>query len=558
MKTRRNLICALAVFAVSAVMAPVAQAALVVSKRPTANVNCSTNYCTATAADAVMNVDDLKALLKQHNQWLDAGNTAPSIVFATPFRFSKPYVLTLYAQSGAIIIKRSISVLGKGGLYFNTNAGLSLQNGSTIDFWDLGGQLQINDEAYQLVGDVASLGKGVSGGFGHFALARDYDAGQDGIYKTSPGTGYFQGDIEGLGHTISNLSINDPTASDNVGLISYLYFGSIRDLGLINANIVGGQSAYVGGLAGQSQGTIEHSSVSGTVSGASALEVGGLVGFATDSGQFVSSYSAASVSGGNRAGGLVSTFDGTSITDCFASGAVTVSDGGTAGGLVGVIGSGGLAGPVTYSFATGPVQGGANAIAGGFVGATVDGIEYSYAKGAVSAGASSTVGGFAGYVGGSRVDQDYATGSATGGDNSVVGGFVGNNAYSDIRYVYALGAVSTGTGGAAGGVLGSQQHLLSYAYSTGAVTGLSGSTLGGAVGTDQGRKDIFRAYWDTDSSGISNPSQGAGSRANDYGIDGLTTSQFQSELPKGFDRQFWRQDPAINNGVPYLRALPPQ
>lgn len=112
--------------------------------------------------------------------------------------------------------------------------------------------------------------------------------------------------------------------------------------------------------------------------------------------------------------------------------------------------------------------------------------------------------------------------------------------------------------GYAGRFLGRQVGLLSYGYATGAVSGQAGSTVGGVAGIDFRHKDIYRTYWDTETGGISNPGQGAGSPLGDYGVDGLTTSQLQSGLPKGFDRQFWRQDAGINNGLPYLRALTPK
>ena len=68
---------------------------------------------------------------------------------------------------------------------------------------------------------------------------------------------------------------------------------------------------------------------------------------------------------------------------------------------------------------------------------------------------------------------------------------------------------------------------------------------------------IADTYWDTDTSGITDPSQGAGNIANDPGITGLTTQQFQSGLPTGFDPKIWAEKSTINNGLPYLIANPP-
>lgn len=40
-------------------------------------------------------------------------------------------------------------------------------------------------------------------------------------------------------------------------------------------------------------------------------------------------------------------------------------------------------------------------------------------------------------------------------------------------------------------------------------------------------------------------------------MTGLTTTQFTSGLPKGFNRKTWAEKPGVNNGYPYLIANPP-
>ena len=69
---------------------------------------------------------------------------------------------------------------------------------------------------------------------------------------------------------------------------------------------------------------------------------------------------------------------------------------------------------------------------------------------------------------------------------------------------------------------------------------------------------VTNDYWDLDTSGITDPSQGAGNIPNDPGITGLTTQQLQSGLPAGLDPAVWAEDPNINNGLPYLINNPPQ
>jgi hypothetical protein len=83
--------------------------------------------------------------------------------------------------------------------------------------------------------------------------------------------------------------------------------------------------------------------------------------------------------------------------------------------------------------------------------------------------------------------------------------------------------------------------------------------LGGLIGFDAkgNSTGIASSYWDTDTSGITNPSQGAGNISNDPGITGLTTLQLQSALPAGLSSSIWGQNSGINGGLPYLLAVPP-
>ena len=124
----------------------------------------------------------------------------------------------------------------------------------------------------------------------------------------------------------------------------------------------------------------------------------------------------------------------------------------------------------------------------------------------------------------------YATGSVSGTNN--VGGLVGSN-HGSVNLSYSTGAVSGGTA-TAGGLVGFNVGSISKSYSIGAVSGSQGY-IGGFVGNDPNETISF-GYWDTDTSGISNPAQGAGSPANDPGIEGLTSAQLQAKLAYGFEK----------------------
>jgi hypothetical protein len=105
-------------------------------------------------------------------------------------------------------------------------------------------------------------------------------------------------------------------------------------------------------------------------------------------------------------------------------------------------------------------------------------------------------------------------------------------------------------------LLGKNEGTASSSYAVGPVTNIG--RFGGVVGEDDGKSpDMNSVYWDLDTSGISDPSKGAGNRTNDPGTTGLTDAQLKSGLPDGFAPAIWGQNPNINNGYPYLLANPP-
>jgi hypothetical protein len=145
-------------------------------------------------------------------------------------------------------------------------------------------------------------------------------------------------------------------------------------------------------------------------------------------------------------------------------------------------------------------------------------------------------------------------GNVSGGNGMSLGGLLGYNdsANGFLNNDYAMGAIGGGTDSAVGGLVGTDNGgSINKSYSTGVPTGGSGSYIGGLIGVDDGGTNTF-SYWDTTTSGITNLSQGAGNISNDAGITGLTTTQLQSGLPKGFGAATWAESPDINGGLPYL------
>ncbi|MGH3056096.1 MAG: hypothetical protein ACRDL7_14070 [Gaiellaceae bacterium] len=126
---------------------------------------------------------------------------------------------------------------------------------------------------------------------------------------------------------------------------------------------------------------------------------------------------------------------------------------------------------------------------------------------------------------------------------------------------YATGGVSALTHSYCGSLVGDMiigSSILS-SYSDASVSAGTSSTLGGLVGSAGNNvgRTLTDTYWDLETSGIGDPSQGVGTMANFPGVTGLTTAQFQSGLPTGFSSAVWGSSSAVNGGYPYLLALPP-
>ncbi|WP_042169601.1 cadherin-like beta sandwich domain-containing protein [Paenibacillus gorillae] len=194
---------------------------------------------------------------------------------------------------------------------------------------------------------------------------------------------YFEGILQGNGHAIKGLNINRP--SENViGLFQYIYLGSVSDLNIVQANVVGGDdvgilaglhnsntitnvrtsgsvsgNSNVGGLVGSlHSGTIKASSSAATVIG-SGDAIGGLVGQSYSA--IETSYTEGNVHGLNKVGGLVGEAIGSTISNSFAIGEVK-ADTASAGGLIGRSNQG----TYTNLYAAGKIQGGS--AVGGLVG----------------------------------------------------------------------------------------------------------------------------------------------------------------------------------------------
>ncbi|MBR0803991.1 filamentous hemagglutinin N-terminal domain-containing protein [Bradyrhizobium japonicum] len=464
---------------------------------------------------------------------------------------------------------------------------------------------------YAVITDVNALQNINTNRSGNYVLGANIDASATAGWNGGAGftpiggigdiSSYFSGIFDGLGHHISNLTINRPS-SDNIGLFGYIDGGTIRNVGLEGGSVTGNNA--VGGLVGSSglwvyggTSSVAYNTISnvynmGNVTGSGAM-VGGLVGDAYIT-TISNSYATGTVAGYGAAGGLGGRVVASSISNSYATGNVSaVWDG--AGGLIGYnigtwVGPGPAdyaIGTVSHSHATGTVTGGVNV--GGLLGYSNIGlVTDSYATGNVSGtgsngGTGTAAGGLVGFASYSQVERSYATGNVSGVD--AVGGLVGGDWYGGtVSQSYATGNVS-GTR-SVGGLVGHSNEAVSVldSYATGAVSG--NSEVGGLVGVNQ-ESHVGRSYFAGTVSGASNvgaivgmnwdggdvtqsyanrdtSGQSAACGASFGGgiCDGgmLTTAQLRDPftfIANGYDfAAVWGKSVSgANNGMPVLRAF---
>ena len=154
----------------------------------------------------------------------------------------------------------------------------------------------------------------------------------------------YTGTFDGGNHTITGLKI-DQSGTDNVGLIGYLGSGGkVQDVTLTEVNVTGG--TYVGGIAGQNDGTVENCSVNGTVTGRGFNDTGGIVG--TNYGTISGCSAEGTVTGNTNVGGIsglcvpnydtgTSSLIGSTIEGCHSTAAVSGIS--SVGGVVGNLGN---------------------------------------------------------------------------------------------------------------------------------------------------------------------------------------------------------------------------
>jgi len=482
--------------AITCMLASCAHAAMTVSSAKTRNVTCSGGVCTPTRGNANLNVGQLQTMLASSDVTVKSSASTRALGVLDPLTWAGSHRLTLDAYQ-SIHVRAPIVVEGTSGLTLITNDG-----GTGGDYtFENGGSANFWDLASSLVINGQS-----------YTLVGDIKTFASDVI---PGDPYQYFAFANSYDASADGSYSDaPVAS---------FAGTLEGLGNQILNLtVSQRGSKVEGLISSLAGTVRDIALA-NVNISTYGFAGALAGESGPRGTIIHASASGTVTAKGKnsvAGGLVAVNEW-EIVDSSADVTVYAAN---AGGLVGT-----NKWEIDFCHAIGSVSSPLNA--GGLVGNNLGTIFQSYATGSSSAlKKQARAGGLVGYNDPGSIIQSYATGAATG-------------------------SIS---GAEAGGLAGVNKAQIAQTYSTGSVSAVSGPA-GGLIGDDNhDSANVSVAYWDFDTSGITDPGQGAGSPYGDPGITGLTDAQLKSTLPAGFDPKIWGQNPNINNGWPYLLANPPQ
>lgn len=398
--------------------------------------------------------------------------------------------------------------------------------------------------------DLKAIGKGAYLYSSDYVLTKDIDASasehemcnEDGCNgfisigknKDAADSTVFWGNIDGLNHTISSLTIWLPCEQD-VAFISYLG-GSVSNLKFDRIHVTGRitESNFVASVAAKQMGTIKNVHVTnGFVQGQNY--VGGIVGEGTrryDENAIIDSVSfQGDIKGSQRVGGIVGETD-MDVLRAETDVNIVVMDQ-DAGGIVGY-----LTGHVFQSRSSGTITPDAYEVdeVGGIAG---------YSKGGISECVSTmdlirsgsfyldeSIGGIVGE--GGLVSASYALGTVEG--KRYVGGIAGNGA---VEYSYAMGSVHGSE--YVGGLVG--YGTIRNSYAANIVQG--DSRVGGLIG--MAADTVVSSYWNTDISGLDTSAGGTGLTTakmmkfssfagwdtlgyNEYVIDGTDTCDYYKDF----------------------------
>jgi len=401
--------------------------------------------------------------------------------------------LALNAAQGGIRLNDNVALSGSGAsLELNSKNGHSLKDDKSVTLSGTDARFSANGESYQVVQNLKQLRDIENDMTGRYVLGNQITG--QGRFKTLGEKSAFTGKLDGLGNTISDLSIYGTTAF--VGLFS-ANLGQISNLNLERISTNGSSSSQsIGTLTGLNMGSIRNVKAKDirVTAGSSFNSLGGLVGLnlngdianASVSGQVIGSRYTMAI--GGLVGESVSNPDGTArITNSHAD--ITLAgqanDGfRSAGGLVGS----NRDSVIANSSSTGTINlAGVNLNIGGLVGENTGNgrISNSSSSTNVSSSQARRIGGLVGFNQGSLVNA-HATGEVTGNGTEAIGGLVGKNQGGSIANSSASSRVSDLYGKNVGGLVGhNQDGRIDNASFSGTVKGGRNANIGGLIGTNQ-------------------------------------------------------------------------
>ncbi|WP_175718573.1 GLUG motif-containing protein [Burkholderia anthina] len=481
-------------------------------------------------------------------------NTQGDLTVGGPVAWNSDRSLTLTSQKGNVDLTQTLSATGANAS-LNVNAAdkiriddavkltgrnahleLNAKNGHTLSNRNavvtLSGDnasFRSNGEDYTVLHTVADLRNVDANLGGRYVIGNTID-GANANFRSIGGDRTFHGIFDGLGNTISRLSITntgpgvglfgqssgdlanltlDSLTVDGTSAARAMFIGALvgDNLGGRIANVTakntsvsyhGTNMGQLGGLVGRNLGTIEHASFSGRVSGsAGAFVVGGLVG--TNGGTIADSEAFADVTLSGIAnpainrevqgvGGLVGMNSG-HIVRASSSGRVSGRNDTSTGGFVGV-----NTGTIRDASANATVTAGKGSYVGGFAGKNRNGgtIANASAAGPVSANGALAIGGFIGENANGTLDGVTSSGDVTDLASGHIGGLAGKNS-GTIRNALAKATVTAGRNSHAGGLVGTNDGTVSNASADGQVGAGDASDVGGLVGLNTGVLDTVKA-----------------------------------------------------------------
>ncbi|RQS19377.1 GLUG motif-containing protein [Burkholderia sp. Bp8998] len=456
-------------------------------------------------------------------------NTRGDLSVAGPVAWNSDRSLTLTSQNGNVDLQQTLSATGANAS-LNVNAADEIRINDTVKLTGRNAHLELNaknghtlndkavvtlsgdnasfrsnGEDYKVLHTVADLRSIDANLGGRYVIGNTID-GANASFRSIGGNQSFHGVFDGLGNTISRLSIAN--TGPNIGLFGQSS-GTLANLVLDSLTVDGtsaARTAFVGGLVGDNLGgrisNVTAKNMSVSYNGRDAIEMGGLVG--RNLGTIDRARFAGRVFGSANTfivGGLVGSNGGT-IADSEAFADVTLSgrpgtpldlrfnpDVQSAGGLVGLNG-----GRIVRSSSGGRVSGRDNTSTGGFVGVNYGTIRDASASATVTAGKGGYVGGFVGKNrDGGTIANASASGSVTAAGAMAIGGFVGENARGTLDDVRATGGVTDLDSGHVGGLAGTNRGTIRNAHATATVKAGRNSHAGGLVGTNDGTVSNARA-----------------------------------------------------------------